>query len=86
MPCCRWILLVHDHATNNRDIPTLNGFHPLNLSAAPFSLRTETIFRWDPNAAVPTGSYARPVNTKVVEMLTGREACHAKQRARRTKE
>ena len=48
---------------NNVDIPKIGGgnFHPLNLSAPPFSMHTRVIFSWRPLPDMP--------RVKVVELL-----------------
>ena len=97
LPCpprFKHVLFVHDQVSkppspgdqrvNNQDIPHLNSFHPLNLSAPPFNLQTETVFQWDPRPASKPASGAakpRPALRKVVELLTGLEGrCMTKAR------
>ena len=95
-PRFKHVLFVHDQVSrslspndqrvNNQDIPHLNSFHPLNLSAAPFNLQTETIFHWDPRPASTSaagGAKPRPALRKVVELFRGLEGRCTTRRAGR---
>jgi len=77
-PLFKYAIFVHDQnepagaswRDNNKDIPAMGRFHPLDLAAEPFNLPVETVFSWEANSRkvlqlFDAGSYCSNENDPV---------------------